>query len=92
MKTYSRAALVSLLLSILALPALAQPVRKDVIWARVASGPITLNGILNEPSWGQAESVLVRYGQENGIPGSGWKPEAGISPINPTNATLKFLT
>lgn len=92
MKTLYCAALLSFLVSIVAFPADAQPARKDVIWARVASGPITLNGILSEPSWALAESVLVRYGQENGIPGSGWKPEAGISPINPTNATLKFLT
>ena len=92
MKTYYRAALLTFMISVPALSAEAQPVRKDVIWARVASGPITLNGILSEPSWALAESTLVRYGQENGIPGSGWKPEAGISPINPTNATLKFLT
>jgi len=75
-----------------ALPVAAQPARKDIVWARVASGPITLDGILNEASWAQAESTTVRYGQENGIPGSGWKPEQGISPTDPTFATLKFLT
>ena len=26
-----------------------------------------------------------------GIPGSGWKLEAGMLPDDPTNATLKFL-
>jgi len=75
-----------------AFPAAAQTPRKDVIWARVASGPITLNGVLNEPSWAQAESTTVRMQQENGIPGSGWKFEQGIAPSDPTFATLKFLT
>jgi hypothetical protein len=77
---------------VLALPVLAQPPREDVIWARVASGPITLDGVLNEPSWAQAESVTVVYGTDNGIPGSGWKIEQGIAPSDPTHATLKFLT
>jgi hypothetical protein len=93
--TMRRLALVSFLAfsaSLTALPATAQPPRKDIIWARVASSPITLNGILNEPSWAQAESMVVRFGQENGIPGSGWKYEQGIAPLDPSYATLKFLT
>jgi hypothetical protein len=77
---------------VVALPAAAQTPRKDVIWARVASGPITLNGVLNEPSWAQAESTIVRFQQENGIPGSGWKFEQGVAPSDPSYATLKFLT
>ena len=64
---------------------------KDVIWARVASGPITLNGVLNEPSWALAESVHVDYGVDNGIPGSGYKIEQGGPPTDITRATLKFL-
>ena len=71
MNTMRRLVLGSLLVLFIAVPCGAQPARKDVIWARVASGPITLDGIPNEPSWAQAESMTVRYGQENGIPGSG---------------------
>ena len=80
-----------LALTVSAAPVLAQPSRKDVIWARVASGPITLDGVLNEPSWALAESMHVDYGVDNGIPGSGWKVEQGGNPTDPTHATLKFL-
>ena len=73
-------------------PALAQAPRTDVFWARRATSPITLNGVLNEPVWAQAESMRVQYGINAGDPGSGWKPEAGIAAGDPTNATLKLLT
>jgi hypothetical protein len=85
------AALFSVASFVSAQTVVAQPARKDVIWARVASGPITLDGVLNEPSWALAESMSVRYGVENGIPGSGWKIEQGGSPTDKTRATLKFL-
>ncbi len=74
-----------------ALPAAAQAPRQDVIWARVSPTPITLDGNLNEPAWAAAESKVVTYGENAGNPGSGWKLEAGWNPVNPTNATLKFL-
>jgi hypothetical protein len=76
------------------IPALAQGVlpREDVIWARRALAPITLDGVLNEAAWAQAESTIVQYAQDAGIPGSGWKVESGgFTPIDPTYATLKFL-
>jgi hypothetical protein len=76
------------------LPALAQGVlpREDVIWARRALAPITLDGVLDEAAWAQAESTIVQYGQDAGIPGSGWKVESGaFTPTDPTYATLKFL-
>src|SRR6185295_1953699 len=76
-----------------ALPALAQAPRQDVVWARSTNGAaITLDGNLNEPAWAAAESVHVQYGVDSGIPGSGWRPESGILPIDPTYATIKFLT
>ncbi len=75
------------------LPALGQAPRKDFIWARSTNGaPITLNGVLNEPAWAQAESVVIRMAQDTGIPGSGWFYESGIAPIDPTYATMRFLT
>jgi len=73
------------------IPAFAQAPRQDAFWARRATGTITLNGVLNEPAWAKAESMVVRYGQDAGVPGSGWKPEAGIAPGDPTFATLKLL-
>ena len=76
-----------------AVPCSAQAPRKDVIWARSTAGAvITMDGILNEPAWALADSVVIRYGIDTGIPGSGWKPEAGILPSDPTFATLRFLT
>lgn len=74
-------------------PGLAQAPRKDFIWARSTAGaPITLNGILNEPAWALADSVNIVFGQDTGIPGSGYFFESGISPGDPTNATIRFLT
>lgn len=75
-----------------ALPHAAGAAPADVIWARKATS-ITLDGILNEPAWAKAESVSVVYGIDAGMPGSGWKPEAGaFIPSDSTDATLKFLT
>lgn len=71
----------------------AQAPRKDFVWARSTNGaPLTLNGILNEAAWAAADSVVIRYGVDNGIPGSGWFNESGVLPGDPTHATLKFLT
>ena len=76
-----------------ALPSFAQAPRKDFIWARSTAGaPITLDGVLNEAVWAQAESVVVVMAQDNGIPGSGYFYESGVAPIDPTNATIRFLT
>src|SRR6266487_825583 len=77
-------------------PALAQAPRTDAIWARSTAGAaITMDGQLNEPAWAAAETWKVRYRYDNGIPGSGWKDEAGFIPngstSDSTNATLKFL-
>lgn len=73
-----------------AVPSLAA--RSDVIWARTTAGaPLTLDGILDEPAWALAESVSINWAQDSGMPGSGWKPEGGFPPTDPTRATLKFL-
>jgi len=78
---------------LLALPASAQTSRSDVFWARTTNGaPITLDGLLNEPAWAAAESVVIKYGRDNGIPGSGYQGEGGFPPTDSTYATLKFLT
>jgi hypothetical protein len=72
------------------LPAAGQAPLTNSIWARSAPS-LTLDGVLNEFAWTKAESITVRYGIDNGIPGSGWKPEAGRLPGDSTRATLKFL-
>src|SRR5262245_49087450 len=75
-----------------ALPTIAAAYPEDVIWARRSTSPITLDGVLNEPAWAQAESVSVKYGADAGVPGSGWKPEAGVfNASDTTKAVLKFL-
>jgi hypothetical protein len=75
-----------------ALPASAQGPRADAIWARAYASTITLDGVLNEPGWAKAESTIVRFGRDAGIPGSGWKMESGNIPTDSTYAVLKFLT
>ena len=65
--------------------------RQDALWARTSAAPIVLDGVLNEAAWAAAESVIVQYAVDAGIPGSGWKLEAGFNPADPTYATLKFL-
>lgn len=72
-------------------PAPASAPRQDAIWARTALAPITLDGVLDEAAWAQAETWVVEYGVDAGIPGSGWKTESGWNPVDPTHATLKFL-
>jgi hypothetical protein len=74
-------------------PASAQAPRLDAIWARSTNGaPITLDGVLNEPAWAFAESTIVRYGVDNGIPGSGYQEEGGKLAKDSTYAVLRFLT
>ncbi len=71
--------------------------RKDYAWARdvsVAANPtITLDGVLNEPMWAKAESVMVVYGVIDGNPGSGYKITQGTGPTtDSTRAVIKFLS
>ncbi len=92
MKSAQLAALVLALSIGATIPALAQAPRKDFIWARSTNGAaITLDGVLNEPAWAQAESVVVRMAQDTGIPGSGWFYESGVAPSDPTFTTIRFL-
>jgi len=67
--------------------------RQDVIWARtIPAGTITMDGVLNEAAWSQAESINIVYGQQGTLPTSGWRPEQNADAItDPTNATVKFL-
>ena len=79
------------LLLVLAAPAHAQN-RPDAIWARSTNGaPITLDGVLDEPAWAAAESTVIRFGPNSGVPGSGFKFEGGVIPSDSTRAVLKFL-
>ena len=77
----------------LAATAWAQPPRQDAMWARSTAGaPIVLDGKLDEPAWALAESKVIDWLGDSGIPGSGFKPEGGFLPTDPTHATVKFLT
>ncbi len=78
---------------LLATGAWAQPPRQDIWWARSTAGaPIVLDGVLNEPEWALAETKIIDWGTDSGIPGSGYKPEGGFLPTDPTHAEIKFLT
>jgi hypothetical protein len=91
MKRWTGLLLVPALLGALAAPAPAQlTAREDAIWAKTASGPITLDGVLAEADWAQAETWVMRWAESAGLPGSGWKAELG-EPNDPTEATLRFL-
>jgi hypothetical protein len=80
------------LLLVVAAPALAQS-RPDAIWARSTAGAaITLDGVFDEPAWALAESTTIRFGPDNGVPGSGYKFEGGSLPNDSTRAVIKFLT
>ncbi|MBN2172116.1 MAG: T9SS type A sorting domain-containing protein [Candidatus Krumholzibacteriota bacterium] len=92
MRTSIRALTLAALLGVLALPAAGQvTIREDAIWAKQASGPIQLDGVLDEADWALAEVRVLRWAENAGIPGSGWKVEGGDTPSDPTEATLRFL-
>lgn len=64
----------------------------DVIWARATTDSITLDGVLDEAAWAQAESIRVQYPTASEIiPGSGWQNEGGVLASDPTDVTFKFL-
>jgi len=70
--------------------------RTDAVWARTTTAAITLDGKLTEASWATADSVRIQMGKDNGFPGSGWYWENGApatkyAPLDPTDATVKFL-
>jgi len=75
-------------------PAFAQLARTNAIWARTAPvGSITFDGNLNDPVWAQAESKVIRFGVNSGLPGSGYILNASspFPPFDTTTATIKFL-
>jgi Secretion system C-terminal sorting domain len=94
MKTGTTTALIVSAMLVSAITSFAQAPRKDVIWARTTNGAaITLDGVLDEPAWALAESIVVRYGHDSGIPGSGWKDEGGGVPAYDSSyAVIKLLT
>ncbi|OQY79380.1 MAG: hypothetical protein B6D45_00855 [Ignavibacteriales bacterium UTCHB3] len=66
--------------------------RTDGIWAKVAVGDITLDGIMNESDWAKADSIQVIYGQPGILPTSGYTSEFNDPAIfDPVRATVKFL-
>jgi hypothetical protein len=93
MKRFTTLAVSCATACMLAATAGAQPPRQDAIWARSTGGaPIVLDGKLNEPQWALAETKVIDWMTDTGIPGGGWKPEGGFLPSDPTHATVKFLT
>ncbi len=56
------------------------------------AGRITLDGVLNEAAWAQAESRVIEYGQDAGHSRQRLEdPRPAGPPVDPTHATLKFL-
>ena len=67
--------------------------RQDAIWARtITDETITLDGVLDEAAWANAESLVIRYGESSGLPTSGWRPEFQPDAVtDPTDAVVRFL-
>jgi hypothetical protein len=67
--------------------------RTDAIWARNTSSAITLDGRLLEADWAKAESLMLSFGQDNGMPGSGFTTDGWeVVPTDPLkNVVVKFL-
>lgn len=66
--------------------------RPNLIWARSTDETIVLDGQLTETSWAVAESIKIVYGETSALlGGSGYRIETGVEPIDPTEATIKFL-
>ena len=76
--------------------AAAQPFspRTDYVWARAIPGGtvMTLDGKLNEAVWASADSIVLKYGQRTGDPGSGYLKTSTSEPTDPANAVIKFLS
>lgn len=97
--TNLRVSLASLcvILFLTAMSATAQPVRNgvDVIWARdVAGAAITMDGMLDEDAWDQAETIELEWGEIVAPPGSGYQIDGNpalAEPSDPTMATLHVL-
>jgi len=67
--------------------------RTDAIWARTTPNQMTLDGRLLEADWAHAESLLISYGHDNGMPGSGFTTDGwDVVPTDPLNdVVVKFL-
>ena len=67
--------------------------RQDAVWARtVPAGTITMDGVLDEEAWSQADSMMVVYGQDGPLPTSGYRAEFQEDAVtDPTHAVVKFL-
>ena len=69
--------------------------RTDVIWARFTDEEIVLDGLLDEAAWEDAEQIQLTWGENAGIPGSGWLIEniasAITEPDDPPVGTVYVL-
>lgn len=89
--------IISLILLITTMLSAQYAEREDVVWARNLDGAtITLDGMLDEAVWAQAESIHVWYEMQNGgpigLPTSASRAEHQPTAItDPTDATIKFL-
>lgn len=97
MKQLATILILGCLLVVTADMAWAQPDRvgQDVIWARdIAGATITMDGMLDEAVWSQAETLELNYGEVAAAPGSGYQIEGNPVPAEPTDpveATLYVL-
>lgn len=93
MRTGWTATLVAVAVLGSSMPARSADQRPDVIWARSTAGQvITLDGKLDEPAWALAETKIMKFAYDSGLPGSGWKNEGPPNAVTDSMyATLKFL-
>lgn len=98
MKHVATTWLAALVCVLLTLPSLAQPVRNgvDVVWAKdVGDIEMTLDGVLDEAAWANAEALVFAWNEPpGGLPGSGQKIEGEpvlAEPTDPASGTLYIL-
>ena len=77
--------------------AYAQPDRigQDVVWVRDAGGAtLTLDGLLDEAAWDNAETISLVWNGDHPAPGGGQKIEGNpalAEPLDPNDGTIYFL-
>ncbi len=75
----------------------AQPVRngEDIIWARDVEGEeMTVDGVLDEEAWDQAEQIVLQWNNVLARPGSGQRVELDpvlAEPLDGNDGTLRVL-
>ena len=91
----TNSSVLAVLATLLFIPIAQAQERNDVIWARdIGEAEITLDGVLDEAVWDQAEQFQLVWGERAGAPGSGWRFHGNFNvaePSDPIDANIRLL-